>query len=90
MKKRIDSNYYRTMEEFEQDFRRIFSNAMLYNAQDTVFYKAAVKLKEQGQPIVRAARRQVERAGIDPLTGLHTAETPKIEPGSISDEGRSC
>ena len=87
MKKRIDSNFYRTMEEFEQDFQRIYSNAMLYNAQDTVFYKAAVKLRDQGRPIIRVARRQIERAGIDPVTGLHTAEPPKLEAGSMSDEG---
>lgn len=36
---------------------------------------------------MRAARRQVERAGIDPVTGLHTEEPPTLADREPTEEG---
>lgn len=85
--KRIEDNHYTAMEQFEHDFNLIISNCLRYNAPDTIYYRAALKLRDQGRPIVRAARRQVERAGIDPVTGLHTEEPPTLADREPTEEG---
>ena len=85
--KRIEDNHYTAMEQFEHDFNLIITNCMMYNAPDTVYYRAALKLRDQGRPVVRAARRQVERAGIDPVTGLHTDEPPTLADREPTEEG---
>lgn len=85
--KRIEDNHYTAMEHFEHDFNLIITNCLRYNAPDTVYYRAALKLRDQGRPIVRAARRQVERAGIDPVTGLHTDEPPTLADREPTEEG---
>ena len=85
--KRIEDNHYTAMEQFEHDFNLIISNCLRCNAPDTIYYRAALKLRDQGRPIVRAARRQVERAGIDPVTGLHTEEPPTLADREPTEEG---
>ena len=85
--KRIDDNHYTTMEQFERDFNLVIGNCLRYNAPDTIYYRAALKMRDQGRPIVRAARRQVERAGIDPVTGLHTEEPPTLADREPTEEG---
>lgn len=87
MSKRIEDNHYTAMEQFEHDFNLVIGNCMRYNAPDTIYYRAALKLRDQGRPIVRAARRQVERAGIDPVTGLHTEEPPTLADREPTEEG---
>ena len=47
MRKNIDNHQYRTMDEFETDFEQIIKNCMKYNAKDTVFYRAATRLRDQ-------------------------------------------
>lgn len=47
MRKNIDNHKYRTMDEFETDFELIIKNCMKYNAKDTVFYRAATRLRDQ-------------------------------------------
>ena len=90
MRKRIDSNFYHTMDQFEMDFNLIVHDCMTYNSPDTIFYRAALKLRDQGRPIIRAARRQVERAGIDPVTGLHTDVPPSSADREPLEEGKHC
>ena len=85
--KRIEDNHYTAMEQFEHDFNLVIHNCLKYNAPDTIYYRAALKLRDQGRPIVRAARRQVERAGIDPVTGLHTEEPPTLADREPTEEG---
>ena len=75
------------MEQFERDFNLVIGNCLRYNAPDTIYYRAALKMRDQGRPIVRAARRQVERAGIDPVTGLHTEEPPTLADREPTEEG---
>lgn len=87
MSKRIEDNHYTAMEQFERDFNLIIHNCMTYNSPDTIYYRAALKLRDQGRPVVRAARRQVERAGIDPVTGLHTEEPPTLADREPTEEG---
>ncbi|TSK13177.1 Bromodomain-containing protein 1 [Bagarius yarrelli] len=85
MRKRIDAQVYSNLDDFEADFDLIVANCMKYNAKDTYFYRAAVRLRDQGGVLIRKARRHVERVGFQPGTGMHTCEPPKCEaPPSFS------
>merc|ERR1712062_852723 len=54
-------------------------NCLSYNERDTIFFRAGVKMRDQGGTIIRQAKRDIESIGFDPDTGLHTEErlTPK-------------
>ncbi len=80
MRKRIDAHGYKNLDEFEDDFNLIISNCMKYNAKDTFFYRAAVRLQDHGGVILRKTLRDVERIGFDFASGIHLSEPPKIEP----------
>ena len=47
MRTQIDSQMYKTIDDFEADIDLIVNNCISYNAKDTVFYRAAVKLRDQ-------------------------------------------
>ncbi|XP_053092895.1 bromodomain-containing protein 1b isoform X1 [Pangasianodon hypophthalmus] len=80
MRKRIDAHEYKSMDEFEDDFNLIINNCMTYNAKETFFYRAAVRLRDHGGAILRKTRRDAERIGFDFASGMHLPEPPKIEP----------
>ncbi|KAM4676295.1 bromodomain-containing protein 1 isoform 2-T2 [Discoglossus pictus] len=82
MKKRLEDQRYRNLNEFEEDFNLIIENCMKYNAKDTIFYRAAVRLRDQGGVLLRQARREASSIGYDDETGMHLPEQPKIEPTS--------
>ncbi|KAJ8245481.1 hypothetical protein GJAV_G00271200 [Gymnothorax javanicus] len=80
MRKRVEAQGYRDLDEFEDDFNLIIANCMKYNAKDTIFYRAAVRLRDQGGALLRKTRRDVEGIGFDFESGMHLAEPPKLEP----------
>merc|ERR1711997_1153249 len=49
-------------------------NCLSYNERDTMFFRAGVKMRDQGGTIIRQARRDIESVGFDVKTGLHTEE----------------
>lgn len=71
MKQKLEAYRYLNLDDFEEDFNLIVSNCLKYNAKDTIFYRAAVRLREQGGSVLRQARRQAEKMGIDFETGMH-------------------
>ncbi|XP_026504483.1 bromodomain-containing protein 1 isoform X3 [Terrapene carolina triunguis] len=79
MRKRLDSQGYKNLNEFEEDFNLIIDNCMKYNAKDTIFYRAAVRLRDQGGVVLRQARRDAEGIGYNNETGMHLLEQPKLE-----------
>nr|XP_055120307.1 bromodomain and PHD finger-containing protein 3 isoform X4 [Symphalangus syndactylus] len=79
MRRKLESHLYRTLEEFEEDFNLIVTNCMKYNAKDTIFHRAAVRLRDLGGAILRHARRQAENIGYDHERGTHLPESPKLE-----------
>ncbi|XP_043352141.1 bromodomain-containing protein 1 isoform X5 [Dermochelys coriacea] len=79
MRKRLDSQGYKNLNEFEEDFNLIIDNCMKYNAKDTIFYRAAVRLRDQGGVVLRQARRDAEGIGYNNETGMHLPEQPKLE-----------
>ncbi|XP_028934578.1 bromodomain-containing protein 1 isoform X3 [Ornithorhynchus anatinus] len=80
MRKRLEAQGYRNLNEFEEDFNLIIDNCMKYNAKDTLFYRAAVRLRDQGGVVLRQTRRHADGIGFDNQTGTHLAERPKVEP----------
>ncbi|CAI9715056.1 peregrin-like isoform X7 [Octopus vulgaris] len=79
IRKKVDGHIYKTIDEFQADFELMIKNCLTYNAKDTVFYRAAVRLRDQGGSIVRACKRTIEKVGYDPETGLHLTEAPKSQ-----------
>uniref|UniRef100_A0A3Q3EJV1 Bromodomain and PHD finger containing, 1 n=1 Tax=Labrus bergylta TaxID=56723 RepID=A0A3Q3EJV1_9LABR len=75
----LESHRYLTFEAFEADFGLIVNNCLKYNAKDTVFYRAALRLREMGGAVIRTARRQAERIGFDYETGMHLQREPSPE-----------
>uniref|UniRef100_A0A3B5AA85 Bromodomain containing 1 n=1 Tax=Stegastes partitus TaxID=144197 RepID=A0A3B5AA85_9TELE len=79
MRQRIDAQTYNNFEQFESDFNLIIDNCMKYNSKDTYFYRAAVRLRDQGGALLRKARRDVEKIGFDAESGMHLTEAPEIK-----------
>lgn len=52
MKYKIDSNDYYSLEQFRDDFYLMCNNAMVYNAPETIYYKAAKKLIQTGSKLL--------------------------------------
>uniref|UniRef100_A0A3B4XF99 Bromodomain containing 1 n=1 Tax=Seriola lalandi dorsalis TaxID=1841481 RepID=A0A3B4XF99_SERLL len=87
MRQRIDAQAYNNFEQFESDFNLIIENCMKYNSKDTYFYRAAVRLRDQGGALLRKARRDVEKIGFDTESGMHLNDAPEIKaPPSFSWE----
>ncbi|XP_045063169.1 peregrin-like isoform X2 [Coregonus clupeaformis] len=82
----LESHRYLSFEAFEADFGLIVNNCLKYNAKDTVFYRAALRLREMGGAVIRTARRQAERIGLDYDTGMHLPREPS--PDSQRDRER--
>ncbi|ERE86446.1 bromodomain-containing protein 1 [Cricetulus griseus] len=80
MRKRLEAQGYKNLHAFEEDFNLIVDNCMKYNAKDTVFYRAAVRLRDQGGVVLRQARREVDNIGLEEASGMHLPERPVAAP----------
>ncbi|EIE77340.1 hypothetical protein G6F46_004845 [Rhizopus delemar] len=60
MSKKLERGAYTNVEDFRQDFNLIVSNAKLYNAIDTIYWKSADKLYEVGSKLIDKAEKQYE------------------------------
>ena len=47
MRNKVVGHQYKTIDEFECDLNLIIENCLLYNSKDTMFYRAAVKLRDK-------------------------------------------
>ena len=48
MKSKVESHQYANLDQFEKDLQLVWNNAMVYNQKDTIYYRAAVRIKEAG------------------------------------------
>ncbi|KAG7472709.1 hypothetical protein MATL_G00111740 [Megalops atlanticus] len=76
MRSKLEAHNYRTLAELEGDFNLMVANCLRYNARDTVFHRAAVRLRDLGGAILRHAHRQAHSTGLDPDTGMHLPDSP--------------
>ncbi|XP_056452636.1 LOW QUALITY PROTEIN: bromodomain and PHD finger-containing protein 3 [Gadus chalcogrammus] len=77
MRSKMEAHAYRCLADLELDFNLMVSNCLLYNAKDTVFHRAALRLRDLGGAVLRHAQRQAANTGLDPDTGLLLAESPQ-------------
>uniref|UniRef100_A0A672N5K6 Bromodomain and PHD finger containing 3 n=1 Tax=Sinocyclocheilus grahami TaxID=75366 RepID=A0A672N5K6_SINGR len=76
IKSKLEAHKYRSVTDLEADFNLMINNCLLYNSKDTVFYQAAIRLRDLGGAILRHAQRQAQNTGFDLDTGMHLAESP--------------
>ncbi|XP_037837048.1 bromodomain-containing protein 1 isoform X3 [Kryptolebias marmoratus] len=79
MRQRVDAQGYNNFDQFEADFNLIVENCMKYNSKDTYFYRAAIRLRDQGGVLLRKARRDAEKIGFDTESGTHLSEAPEMK-----------
>lgn len=77
MHSKVEGHKYHTIADMEADFNLMISNCLAYNNKDTIFNRAAVRLRDLGGAILRQAQRQAQNAGLDPDTGMHLQESPQ-------------
>jgi len=56
MHRKLDNDEYSSLSEFKRDFELIVENCKKYNTEDTVYYKAAKKIKYSGKKIMGKER----------------------------------
>jgi len=71
MNDKVMSGQYQTLEDFEADFNLVWGNAMIYNQKETVYYKAAVRIRDAGKKFLEEAAEALKNARIDPASGLY-------------------
>ncbi|CAH1392729.1 unnamed protein product [Nezara viridula] len=84
MRTKIDTFQYNTLQEFENDFYLMINNCLAYNSKDTVFYRAALKMRDQGGALLKQAHIDLEISGID--TGHISMPFPESEDNDSEQE----
>lgn len=49
MRSKLETHLYTSLEEFEKDLQLVWNNAMTYNQKDTIYYRAAVRIRDVGK-----------------------------------------
>lgn len=91
MREKLKMGLYEQIDELESDFTLMTSNCMLYNDKDTIYYRAGVKMKEQGAIIFKQVRRELEKLGMieAPISDSDLIKLVDIELQEIFDEPAS-
>ncbi|XP_073999443.1 bromodomain-containing protein 140 isoform X2 [Rhodnius prolixus] len=64
MRSKIDAFEYDSLAQFQADFELMISNCLAYNSEDTVFYRAALKMRDQARALLKQARIDLELTGL--------------------------
>ncbi|KAK2118888.1 Bromodomain containing protein 7 [Saguinus oedipus] len=78
MKENIKNNDYQSI-ELKDNFKRMCTNAMMYNKPETIYYKAAKELLHSGMTILNQERIQSLEQSIDFMSDLQKLKSRKIE-----------
>uniref|UniRef100_A0A803LY70 Bromo domain-containing protein n=1 Tax=Chenopodium quinoa TaxID=63459 RepID=A0A803LY70_CHEQI len=84
VRKKLANGSYSTLEQFESDVFLISSNAMQYNAPETVYHKQARAIKELAEKKFQRIRMQIERLEKEPKS--EPKSETKLEPKSEQKE----
>lgn len=60
MRKKIENGAYKDADSFRHDFNLIVTNAKIYNAPETIYWKSADKVQEFGTKWIDRAEKQIE------------------------------
>lgn len=66
MQTKIERQEYDTIGAFEADFNLMVNNCLAYNRKDTMFYRAGIKMKEQGSALIEQTRKDYPE--LDPIS----------------------
>ncbi|XP_011642424.1 peregrin [Pogonomyrmex barbatus] len=66
MQVKLEKQEYDSIAAFEVDFNLMVSNCLAYNRKDTMFYRAGMKMKEQGGALIEQVRKDYPE--LDPVT----------------------
>ncbi|XP_064081395.1 bromodomain-containing protein 1-like isoform X3 [Macrobrachium nipponense] len=80
MRQKAQAHQYQNIDQFNSDFELMIDNCLTYNAKETIFYRTAIKLRDQGGAVIRQLRRNIENIGFDMETGLLLPHRPKPSP----------
>lgn len=75
VRSKLGSGSYSSLEQFESDVFLICSNAMQYNAPDTVYHKQASSIQELARRKFQRLRVNVERSEVEPKSELKTTSS---------------
>ncbi|KAF6201871.1 hypothetical protein GE061_004267 [Apolygus lucorum] len=64
MRAKIDQFEYSTLQEFRNDFVLMINNCLEYNSKETAFYRAAIKMRDQCNPLFKQAEKDLEDMGL--------------------------
>jgi len=63
---KLERQEYNSISAFEADFNLMVSNCLAYNRKDTMFYRAGMKMKEQGGVLIEQIRKDYPE--LDPVS----------------------
>jgi len=63
---KLERQEYNSISVFEADFNLMVSNCLAYNRKDTMFYRAGMKMKEQGGVLIEQIRKDYPE--LDPVS----------------------
>ncbi|CAG2056028.1 unnamed protein product, partial [Timema podura] len=70
MRIKLENNKYIKLAEFEDDFNLMINNCLTYNSKDTVFYKSAIRMRDQCSELFRQARSDFATTNFNVDTGV--------------------
>ncbi|CAI8596609.1 unnamed protein product [Vicia faba] len=91
-RKKLANGSYPTLEQFESDIFLICSNAMQYNAPETVYHRQARTIQELGRKKFEKLRIKFERTQVEPKSEQKTQSSSSVKkslkkpPGWASQE----
>ncbi|XP_024944695.1 peregrin isoform X2 [Cephus cinctus] len=71
MEAKLERREYETIGAFEADFNLMVNNCLAYNRKDTMFYRAGVRMREQGNTLIEQARK--DYPDLDPAAEIEQA-----------------
>ncbi|KAG1473903.1 hypothetical protein G6F56_000679 [Rhizopus delemar] len=86
MQTKLEDAVYTNVDDFRQDFNLIVSNAKLYNAVNTIYWKSADKLYEVGSKLIDKAEKQYDEEMS--LAAAETSIVGEIQEGKKLSVGR--
>nr|CAH8847694.1 unnamed protein product [Trichobilharzia regenti] len=76
MRKKIENFEYSTLEALLSDFNLMLDNCFEYNLESSIYYSAALKMREQSKPIISVALATAKQINFCPKTGFLLENVP--------------
>ncbi|XP_034936792.1 peregrin [Chelonus insularis] len=82
METKIDKQEYDNLSAFQSDFNLMVNNCLAYNRKDTMFYRAGLKMREQGGALIEQVRKDYPEYDQVPEGDTTTIKSRKRERSS--------